>query len=1268
MHATTVEQYPSPGDFLLYWQGDELEVTLTSSGGVGKAVFRTDMSESGSWTDIPMTQKAPGIYSVKLPLTKVGIFEGKACFFKKHSPHPVWPEGGNLKIKVLSDVTRSNNSIYTVFPRQFGSFREVARRLDFIMKRMGFRIIQTLPPFPVPTTYAVMGEYGCPFASLDFFSVDPAMAEFDTASTPMEQFKELIEAVHSRKGLFFIDLPANHTGWASVLQTHHPEWFQKNKDGSFKSPGAWGIVWEDLVELDYSHEELRRYMAEVFLFWCRNGVDGFRCDAGYMIPNEAWRDIVAAVRQEYPDTVFMLEGLGGDISLTDLLLSDAGLDWAYSEIFQTYDRSQFEWYLPKAIERSQKFGTLVNFAETHDNNRLAEKGQIYAKLRVQLAALLSFQGSWGIANGVEWFAKEKIDVHGRNDLSWGSQSNMVELIAKLNTILSKYEIFSGRSDSMRLITRGGGNTLAVLRGCEMLVLANLDCEHSSRVEFDHSAFAYDEAEDVLTGKRVNVYGDVELSPGGVMCLVADDARLQTSKSSSLVSSDDAFFTWDYPEDLSRDFIAPEAEKILVSAPSFFRLKVVEPATNKTLYFSASKEGDKLAFTVPEYKGDGYSCRRLQIIIEVYFSTSRIERAKAMLLVTPPLSKAKVPRVLDKDRLLGAGACRTVLANSAGAISQVRGEWGLIQSQYDAFLSANPDPECPSDRINLWARTRAWLQHDGYSHEFNKNAQKLFFTDPEGKAAKWVFSIPCGLGRVAEFEFVLSLARGRNAARLTVTRLKSKSKDLPCAVRLVLRPDLEWRSYHATTKAYEGAEGLFPASVKSAANSFIFAPYEQKFVLRGDDCLFHVEPEWTYNVSHIEEAERGQSPSGDLFSPGWIEAQFMPGDSIELIGSYADALETKIDWLGDNVDDIEVCNLTNALRKAMNVFIVKRNELKTVIAGYPWFLDWGRDTFIFMRGMMSAGMYDDALKILRAFAKFEDRGTLPNIIYGRTAGNRDTVDAPLWFIRCVYEIEKYVPKDSLVDLRATCVSIVENYMHGTPNGIKADEDSCLVWSPQHFTWMDTNYPACTPREGYPIEVQALWVSALKYLKRDEAARLAISSIKKYFKTHNGYGDCLDAPRGVKAADAILDTSVRPNQLFLITLGVLEDDASPVDATKKLIIPGSIRSLSSLDKKYRGVYTGDEDTSRKHAYHNGTAWAWVFPTFCEAAWMTERLKSHAVLSLLASSVELMNAGCIAQICEISDGDAPHNQKGCAAQAWSVSEFTRVIACLTGRGGAR
>ena len=176
-------------------------------------------------------------------------------------------------------------------------------------------------------------------------------------------------------------------------------------------------------------------------------------------------------------------------------------------MFQTYDRGAFEWYLPGAIARSEKYGTLVHFAETHDNDRLAKGGETYAKLRVQLSALLSWQGAWGMANGVEWFCREKIDVHGKNDLNWGAKSNMVELIAKLNFILATQPSFEGASH-LEVVTRGDGNTLAVVREKAdlppVLVLANLDCQKEAHVEWDLRRFPAGDAFDLITQRKVAV--------------------------------------------------------------------------------------------------------------------------------------------------------------------------------------------------------------------------------------------------------------------------------------------------------------------------------------------------------------------------------------------------------------------------------------------------------------------------------------------------------------------------------------------------------------------------------------------------------------------------------------------------------------------------------------------------------------------------------------------------------------------------------------------
>ena len=723
--------------------------------------------------------------------------------------------------------------------------------------------------------------------------------------------------------------------------------------------------------------------------------------------------------------------------------------------------------------------------------------------------------------------------------------------------------------------------------------------------------------------------------------------------------------------MRREVVVPAGVRVAVAAASPLRARLVDPATGKTLCVARSSEG-RVVFTAPAYEGDGTRCRRLRLEAARYVE-GRAMRDCVALLVPPPADAARVTLAVAGEEVRRHPEFRTVLSNGAGAAAQVRLGWSEIRSQYDALLAANPNPDVPSDRLNLWTRTRCWLQREGYVRELDRKCVTRFVADPAGRFARWDFTVPCGMGKDAAFSFVLALVPGANAATLAVTRVASDGDDVGDQVRLVFRPDVEWRSFHATTKAFAGLETLFPGSTRATADGFAFAPYGKTFALHVTGGTYHHEPQWTYCVGHPEEAARGQDGLGDLFSPGWISADLKIGETVSLkgaleSGSSESALSTlkPLSSLASAAASApERLPLESALRAALDLYVVKRDDLKTVIAGYPWFLDWGRDTFIVLRGMIAAGRTDVARQILLAFAAFEDRGTLPNIIYGTTAGNRDTTDAPLWFVRCVEEVEKWESgKVGEWDtLRKTCASIVDNYLKGTPNGIRVDPDSGLVWSPSHFTWMDTNYPACTPRVGYPVEIQALWISALRYLGRDALADKALQSVKALFRWEHGYRDCLAAPNGEPARQATPEDTIRPNQLFLVTLGVLDDPAI-LAATEELLVPGGVRSLNAGHPLYRGVYAGDEDTARKPAYHNGTVWSWPFPLYAEALVATGACSAEVARSLLAGAVENLNAGCIGHLSECMDGDAPHAQKGCTAQAWSDSELLRVWLKLGGQ----
>jgi predicted glycogen debranching enzyme len=357
------------------------------------------------------------------------------------------------------------------------------------------------------------------------------------------------------------------------------------------------------------------------------------------------------------------------------------------------------------------------------------------------------------------------------------------------------------------------------------------------------------------------------------------------------------------------------------------------------------------------------------------------------------------------------------------------------------------------------------------------------------------------------------------------------------------------------------------------------------------------------------------------------------------------------------------------------------------------------------------LLEEVKQILITFARFEKEGTLPNTIFGADASNRDTSDAPLWFaLAC----EELVGLDSQSgtdpaaarsrvyqaevgpggrNLRDVLESIARNYVQGTPNGIQMDGRSALIWSPSHFTWMDTNYPAGSPREGYPVEIQALWIRLLRQLasldtpgrsRWDELAQQAAVSFDALFwLEHLGYyADVLLAKRGEPAEKATVDDALRSNGLFAASLGLVKPMRAQqcVSAAQRyLVIPGALRSLAPLPVSvplpiygaggallndpthpYWGRYEGDEDTRRKPAYHNGTAWTWTLPAFCEAlvrAWDFEPKAVATAKAYLGSMAELMTKGCLGQLPEVLDGDASHNERGCDAQAWSVTEALRV-----------
>ncbi len=1484
-----MKQTPAPGQHLLACCGDTLEFTLQLAGAEpGRAFLRTNIGHAAAarqaiirevlehqprlaedWFDLPMAPDARpsgGGFRIVLPLVEPGHFEAKAFFLPARSGQPQWPEGPNTVINVHPARYAGGNSLYNAFVRMFGekklesadlpaarakaiaaldernyavippsgTFRDLIRELDFIVHRLHCRIILLLPIHPTPTVYGRMGRFGSPYAALDFMDADPALAEFDPRATPLEQFEELADGIHARGARLFLDIAINHTGWAAKIHGLHPDWLKREADGTIRSPGAWGVVWRDLTELDHARDDLWKYLAEVFLAWCRRGVDGFRCDAGYMIPVAAWEFIVAIVRREFPATVFLLEGLGGKIETTTALLDVANLNWAYSELFQNYDRRQLEAYLPFAIRESESNGLLVHFAETHDNPRLAARSLPFARMRTALAALCSVRGAFGFANGVEWFAAEKIDVHERSALNWDSRENQVAEIARLNALLGVHPAFSGGA-RLRMIQRGAGNAIALLRqpaaaGASLLVLANLDDAKANAVAWNvqEAGLPADALLDLLSGKKISaaVEGEragITLAPGEVLCLSADQrdldrlraaendcaaleepawkqglrawaleacsvvrgagdvADLDPDRLAAELAADPRGFcrrlmasahcaevgsathpqplqggeqgaapipspegrpdsasasgrdgsarqtspsgpkdefdphgggvvSWEWPRDLRREVMLPPRHFLVIAAPAPFRVQVAE-GDRVWRQADALPRADSSGRS-PERAASGRyfallpplpapAAPRAYALRFAVYQGEKTEHATGHLLALPDGKGALAPMAFARQDLLDKH--QLVLgANQRGGMLRAGVVWAELRSRYDALLAGNLSPDYPEDRRIMLTRCRAWLVYHGYSQDITVDREQLFVRGVNG--GLWRFRVPFGHGRLVWFDISAEMVPGRNAVRLSFVRRPAVpgqdclADELP--VTLIVRPDIEDRNFHADTKAYLGPEKAWPAAIRPDGPGFTFAPDpDRQLKLTASAGQFQVEPEWQYMVHHPLEAERGLPADSDLFSPGYFRLPLAGGEEAVIMAQILTPAEREplpaVVRRKIEAPATEPRPLLDVLERAMRQFIVRRDDLKTVIAGYPWFLDWGRDTLICARGLLAAGLQEEVGAILREFARFEKDGTLPNMIQGGRADNRDTSDAPLWLITACADACRAAGHRHLLDqdcgrrtVRQALVSIARGYMRGTPNGIRMDPDSGLIFSPAHFTWMDTNFPAGSPREGYPIEIQALWHAALAFLAEDdpppwrELAGRVENSLRRFFwnPARKYCSDCLHAAPGVGAAQAAPDDALRPNQLLALTLGAVPDaelGRQILDACEELLVPGAIRTLADRPVEfplpvnrdgrllndplhpYWGRYEGDEDTRRKPAYHNGTAWTWLFPSFCEA-WVRVYGAGgrDAARAWLAGGVRLISAGCLGQIPEILDGDYPHRPRGCDAQAWGVTELYRVL----------
>ena len=557
---------------------------------------------------------------------------------------------------------------------------------------------------------------------------------------------------------------------------------------------------------------------------------------------------------------------------------------------------------------------------------------------------------------------------------------------------------------------------------------------------------------------------------------------------------------------------------------------------------------------------------------------------------------------------------------------------------------------------------------------------------EGTIPVWNFAFADGL-----LEKRIWMQQGENTTYIRYSYQRGTNP-----LTLSLKALVNYRDYHGGTNLASASTGkidrisdrdLEIKAFPDAVSLFLSAISDRQV----NSFKWEINNTWYHNFALAVERYRGINDVEDHLLAATGKITLQPGDSITIVAStkqdgerkkreaelidlfYSqNKLQTAPDWIEQLV--------LAADQFTVNRSLADRAEGKTIIAGYPWFTDWGRDTMISLPGLtISTGRYDIAKTILFTFAKYVDQGMLPNVFpdAGETP-EYNTVDATLWYfeaIRAYYEATQ--DREFIAELYPLLIDIIDWHIKGTRYNIKMDDDGLLYAGEAgvQLTWMDAKVEdwVVTPRIGKPVEVNALWYNALvcinqfsdilgKYSpKAREILAKTRTHFSKFWYEEGGYCyDVIDTPDGN-------DTSFRPNQIFAVSLPAMnvgEYDSPLQELQQKMVVDKvgqklltsyGLRSLSPEHPDYVGIYGGDR-LQRDGSYHQGTTWSWLIGHFIQAHLQVYKHPEVARSFLLPMANHLQD-GCIGSISEIFDGDPPFTPRGCFAQAWSVAEVLRV-----------
>lgn len=612
--------------------------------------------------------------------------------------------------------------------------------------------------------------------------------------------------------------------------------------------------------------------------------------------------------------------------------------------------------------------------------------------------------------------------------------------------------------------------------------------------------------------------------------------------------------------------------------------------------------------------------------------------------------------------------------------------GANTRRYHALLLTAHTP--PGERLVLVNQLEEWLDLDGRSFPLSTNCYPNavhpsgyqyctgFSTDPW---PTWTFDYN---GTAVRREILTIHGRDLVIIRWSLPDRQNRQ------VTLRVRPKLTGRDYHAT----HHENGTLSTKASIEAGTVTWQPYADLPPVRAFHSFdYRHAPEWYRHIEFPVEQQRGLGHTEDWWSPGEFTINLASGTAQTIIFS-SESIDrpdvpalikaelARRERLAQSAPAADA--LTNALWRATDVYLSARGERRTVLAGYPWFTDWGRDTFISLPGLcLVTGRFETAWQIIAGFAAHLSDGMIPNRFpEASEQPEYNTIDAALWFIAAIGRYRAASPDDSRIRKTAwpAVRQILDRYRRGTRYGIRMDKDGLIRGGVPgaQLTWMDAKIGdwVVTPRHGKPVEIQALWIQALgvgetlarlfgekSYADTCRADRhqAIVSFNQRFWYEQGGYlYDVLDGPEGN-------DASFRPNQLYALSL---VDDLVPRERAQRILrlvkeqlfTPVGLRTLPPADPRYHARYEGGRP-ERDRAYHQGTVWPFLLGPMV-TAWIksfgrnaASRKEARALLNGLEAHLA---EACLGQVSEIFDAGAPHHPRGCVAQAWSVAEPLRAL----------